>query len=68
MKSFDADTSFVHCNALKIDQYDRLIPLARDSRQQLSKTQQIFKNLAVENFIQSCGLMINRHMFVRIDG
>ena len=68
VKSFDADTSFVHCNALKIDQYNRLISLARDPRQQRSKTQKIFKNLAVENFIQSCGLMINRHMFVRIDG
>lgn len=68
IQSFDAQTGFVFCNANKIDSKGQFIALARDDREQQKKLENIQLELAVDNFISSCGAVFRKSLFEKVGG
>jgi len=64
----DNEIALVHCNALKIDSNGSIISLSRNNFVQFKKSKKAMYYLALDNFIQSCGLMIDRSKFIEIGG
>ena len=64
----DTEVALVHCNALKIDSAGDILNLSRDNVEQVKKSKKAMYYLALDNFIQSCGLMFNRKKFIEIGG
>jgi len=64
----DTEIGLVHCNALKIDTAGGILNLSRDNVEQINKSKKAMYYLALDNFIQSCGLMFDRRKFIEIGG
>lgn len=68
LKWFDADTAFVHCNAMRIDSDGKEIKFTNDDADMVKRTKKPLKYLCFNNFIQSCGLMFRKSAFNAIGG
>ncbi|HGK4842167.1 TPA: glycosyltransferase [Kluyvera georgiana] len=64
----DPEIAFVHCNAIKIDSDGNILGFARNSGQQIERSKKPLYYLAIDNFIQSCGLLFDREKFVAMGG
>lgn len=60
----DPEIAFVHCNALKIDGEGNILGLSRKNNEQIKKSLNPLYFLAIDNFIQSCGLLFDREKFI----
>ena len=64
----DPEIALVHSNALKIDSFGKLLNFSRNSFEQIKKSKKPMYYLSIDNFIQSCGLLLDRNKFLQIGG
>lgn len=67
-KDFDDTVSFIHCNSKIIDANDIFLKWSKYDDDQIKKSKEPLKFLAVENFISSTGAIINRRYFESLGG
>jgi glycosyltransferase involved in cell wall biosynthesis len=63
LKEFDAETSFVHCNADLIDKDDKVFGVGMKDDAQIKKTKNIQYYLALGNVVHSTGALIDKKIF-----
>lgn len=68
LEYFTPKVGLVHCNALRIDEKDRIFGLSRSFRWQGEYTKNPLFYLAIDNFIQSCGLLFRKSIFESFGG
>ncbi|MBD3843344.1 MAG: glycosyltransferase [Campylobacterales bacterium] len=68
IKEFNDDVGLVHCNAVRIDSGGKILKLERDPSAQLIKTENVMQQLAIDNFISSCGLIFKKEVFMSFGG
>lgn len=68
IEAFDNKTGFVFCNANKVDSAGEFIKEARNNEEQVKKLLNIKFELAVDNFISSCGAVFRKSLFEQIGG
>ena len=64
----DPQIALVHCNSLKIDADGRILALSKDNLEQCRRSNKSMYHLAIDNFIQSCGLIFDRKKYIQIGG
>jgi len=64
----DKGIGLVHCNAIKIDSAGAVLEFSRDNKVQSKKSERAMYFLAIDNFIQSCGMLVDRRKFLEIGG
>lgn len=68
LSEFDEDTVLVHCNSMVIDSDGKKIRIRNDDEIQINRTVNALYELSRKNFISSCGLIIKREFFEKIEG
>lgn len=64
----DGDIALVHCNSLKIDSKGSELGYTFKNDSQIKRSKNPLFHLAINNFIQLCGAIIDRKKFVDVNG
>lgn len=68
MEFASKETSIIHCNAICVDENGNFIKWKRQHFTQEKKSKNPLYYLAIENFIQSCGAMVNAKYYRKVGG
>lgn len=68
IKLIDEDTAFVHCNSIIIDENDNQKNNLKKTFLQHIKTYWFHRFIYLDNYISSCGLLMNKKKFDKIGG
>jgi glycosyltransferase involved in cell wall biosynthesis len=68
VRQFDADTAFVFCNSVYIDESGREGKPVYEESHQHRNMRHCARAIALHNFVNPCGIVFRRNLFIKVGG